>query len=81
VESTSLECPFTPSTLPSFPKASLQTDADVSMRTSPRIGVDETVEAKVLAGSFLLEIRFVYDLKKNKTKTGANDARVCCFPL
>jgi hypothetical protein len=51
------------------------------MRTSPGIGVDETVEAKVLAGSFLLEIRFVYDLKKNKTKTGANDARVCCFPL
>lgn len=47
VESTSLRCPFTSSTLPSFQKVSLQTDADVSMRTS-RIGV----EAKFLAGFF-----------------------------
>jgi hypothetical protein len=40
------------------------------MRTSPRIGVDETVEAKVLAGSFWLEIRFVYDLKKQNKNRG-----------
>jgi hypothetical protein len=56
--------------LPSFKKVSLQTDADVSMRTC-RIGVDdETVEAKVLAGSFWLEIRFVYDLKKQNKNRG-----------
>jgi hypothetical protein len=56
--------------LPSFQKVSLQTDADVSVRTSPGIGVDETVEAKVLAGSFWLEIRFVYDLKKQNKNRG-----------
>ncbi len=36
----------------------------------PGIGVDETVEAKVLAGSFWLEIRFVYDLKKQNKNRG-----------